>query len=111
MGMSIIKMGPVITQIKGEAEKPSLPRRFLNFVLFQAHKVSWALWGRRRAFAKMQRLALGERQLYSDASQGPSAVGIIKAEQERITNHRMHLNSLVIRERLPPPDVDDSGTN
>ncbi len=109
--MSVIKMGPVIAQIRGVVKKPSLPRRLLNFVMFQASKLSWIMWGRRRAFAKMQRLALGEPRVYSDGSQGPSAVGIIKAEQERLANHRMHLNSITIRERLPPPDVDDSGAN
>jgi len=108
--MSVIKMGPVITQIKSVVEKASLPRRVFNFLAFQVHKVTWLLWGRRHAFEGMQRLALGEPKLYSGVSHGPSAVGMLELEQERIAVYRIR-GSLTVKEKLPAPDVDDSGLN
>ncbi len=101
--MSVIKMGPVIAQIKNHVEQ-SLPRKVLNFLLFQVHKVTWALWGRRKAFKKMQRLALTSPPPYPRVS--------LAKEEERVSRHRMHLDSLQAREYLPPPDSEeDVGIN
>lgn len=102
--MSDFKMGPMISQIKDEVEnRPSFLRKVLNVLKWQVAKVTWALWGRRRAFKKMRLLAL--------AAPPPYPAPRPESEEERVSKHRLHLDSIQVKERLPPPDFDDSGLN
>jgi hypothetical protein len=99
--MSELKMGPIISQIREEVEKPkTFIRRMFSSVKWRVSRIVWALWGRRRTFAKMQKLALSgyNRQL---------SLPTIKSEEERLAKYRDGLD----RETLPQPDANDSGLN
>lgn len=99
--MSGLRMGSIIEQIRDEVEgKRSLPKRAFSYFVGLVGKVTWYLWGRRRAIARMKQLALGDtnskyRRLYS-----------VEEQERRLADHREFLDSLKVQ--LPTPDAPPS---
>lgn len=93
--MSETKMGEMIEEIRNY--KPSLLARFGQKIRRGLAVVTWKLWGRRRALAKMRRLAFGRPYVRKPR---------ISTEEE-LEKHRMHLDSLYIVDPLPRPDSED----
>lgn len=119
----MIKMSEVIEKIKKDEidadffrEKPRPPwyRRVINAINRRARQVAWSLWGRRRAFAEMKRLALTNHEYTNWPTKSREQIDL------DLEKKRQYFDSIYIGEEpgirftvedQPLPDSDDTGTN
>lgn len=69
----------------------------MRFLIIAWQKISWALWGRRKAVKRLRELALRSENLRQRLTP--------EKEDERLASHREHLDSIKVS--IPTPDSHD----